>query len=117
MKALNIVKAAGGVAAFVFALHVNAQASDSAASPAATAAAAAPASKVANRALAKKIRHALARTKGLDPTHIYVKVVSGVVTLSGSASTQDQIELAVKAAHGVDGVTSVNNDLTVRSPT
>ena len=116
MKALNIVKAAGGVAAIVFALHVNAQASDSAASPAA-AAAAAPASKVANRALAKKIRHALARTKGLDPTHIYVKVVSGVVTLSGSASTQDQIELAVKAAHGVDGVTSVNNDLTVRSPT
>ena len=116
MKALNIVKAAGGVAAIVFALHVNAQASDSAASPAA-AAAAAPASKVANRALAKKIRHALARTKGLDPTHIYVKVVSGAVTLSGSASTQDQIELAVKAAQGVDGVTSVNNDLTVRSPT
>jgi hyperosmotically inducible protein len=115
MKTINIVKAAGGVAAIVFALHANAQASDSAASPAA--AAAAPASKVANRALAKKIRHALARTKGLDPTHIYVKVISGVVTLSGSASTQDQIDLAVKAAQGVDGVTSVNNDLTVRSPT
>lgn len=114
MKALNIMKVASGVAAIVFALQANAQASDSAASPAA---AAAPASKAANRALAKKIRHALARTKGLDPTHIYVKVVSGAVTLSGSASAQDQIDLAVKAAQGVDGVTSVKNDLTVRSPT
>jgi osmotically-inducible protein OsmY len=114
MNALNIVKVAGGVAAIVFALQVNAQASDSDASPAAVAA---PASKVANRALAKKVRHALARTKGLDPTHIFVKVVSGAVTLSGSADTEDEINLAVKAAQGVDGVTSVKNGLTVRSPT
>jgi hyperosmotically inducible protein len=114
MKALNIMKVAGGITAVVFALHVNAQASDAAASPAA---AAAPLSKAANRALAKKVRHALARTKGLDPTHIYVKVVSGAVSLSGSAETEGQIDLAVKAAQGVDGITSVKNGLTVRSPT
>jgi hypothetical protein len=37
--------------------------------------------------------------------------------LTGSAETEDQINLAVKAAQGVDGVTSVKNGLTVRSPT
>jgi hyperosmotically inducible protein len=114
VKNLTIVQVLGGVAAIVFALNANAQASDTAASPAA--AATAP-TKAANRALARKIRHALARTKGLDPTHIYVKVVGGAVTLSGSAETQDQINLAVKAAQGVDGVTGVKNGLTVRSPT
>lgn len=115
MKNLNIVKVAGGVAiALVFALQANAQTSDTASSPTA---AAAPASKAANRALAKKVHHALSRTKGLDPTHIYVKVVGGAVTLTGSAETANQINLAIKAAQGVDGVTAVKNGLTVRSPT
>lgn len=117
MKNLNIVRVVGGVAAIVFALHANAQASDAADSSAPAASMSAPASKAANRALAKKVRHALARTKGLNPVHIYVKVIGGAVTLTGSAATQAEIDLAVKAAEGVDGVTSVKNGLTVRSPT
>jgi hyperosmotically inducible periplasmic protein len=117
VKNLNIVQVVGALAAIAFACHANAQASDAAAAPAAPATSSAPSSKAANRALAKKVRHALARTKGLDPTHIYVKVVGGAVTLSGSAATQAEIDLAVKAAQGVDGVESVKNGLTVRSPT
>lgn len=112
MKTPNIVKVIGGIAAIVFALHVNAQTNEAAASPVV---AAAPASNAANRALAKKVRHALARTNGLDPTHIYVKVVNGAVRLTGSAETEHQIDLAVKAAQGVAGVIAVKDDLTVRS--
>jgi hyperosmotically inducible periplasmic protein len=109
MKAVNMMRIAGGIAAVLFALHVNAQSSD------ASGTAPVPASKAANRALAKRVRHVLARTKGLDPTHIYVKVVGGTITLSGSAETSDQIDLAVKAAEGVDGVMDVKNALSVRS--
>jgi hyperosmotically inducible periplasmic protein len=113
MKAVNMMKAAGAIVAMAFALNVNAQSSDASDS---SATATAPASKAGNRALAQKVRHALARTKGLDPTHIYVKVVSGAVTLTGFAETSTQIDLAVKAAQGVNGVTAVKNALTVRSP-
>ncbi|MFP3183560.1 MAG: BON domain-containing protein [Paraburkholderia sp.] len=109
MKSPNIVKVVSGVAAVAFVLHVNAQASDAAASPTA---ATAPAS---NPALAKQVRHALARTNGLDPTHIYVRVVNGAVRLAGSAKTEHQIDLAVKAAQDVSGVIAVKNDLSVRS--
>lgn len=113
MKSMNIMKAVGGTAVIVCALHANAQGSDAMASPATTTASSA---KMANRVLAKKIHRALARTNGLDPTHIYVKVVSGAVSLTGSADTQDQMDLAVKVTQGVDGVRSVNNRLTVRAP-
>lgn len=116
MKSMNIMKAVGGIAVIVCALHANAQGSDAMASPATTTASSAKAAKMANRVLAKKIHRALARTNGLDPTHIYVKVVSGAVSLTGSADTQDQMDLAVKVTQGVDGVRSVNNRLTVRAP-
>jgi len=111
MKSVNFLKAIGGVAAVVFALNVYAQA----ASDTTMAAPAATSSKAANRALAKSVRRALAKTKGLEPTRIYTKAVGGVVTLTGSVPEQGQVDLAGKAAEGVSGVTSVSNKLTVRS--
>lgn len=110
---MGILKALGGVVAVVFALSAYAADSDTAATPSATMV---PSSKAANRALARKIHGALAKTKGLDPTHIYVKAVGGVVTLSGSAETGSQIDLATQAAQAVDGVTSVTNKMAVRAP-
>lgn len=110
MKSVDFLKAIGGVAAVVFALNVYAQASDAApAAPAATS------SKAANKALVKQVRRALARAKGLEPTRIYTKAVDGVVTLTGSVPDQSQIDIATQAAQGVQGVTSVQNKLTVRS--
>lgn len=70
-------------------------------------------SKAANRALAKSVRRALGRTKGLDPTRIYVKAAGGVVTLSGTLRSQLQIDLAGKTADGVEGVDSVINKITI----
>jgi osmotically-inducible protein OsmY len=40
---------------------------------------------------------------------------SGVVSLSGSAATQDDIDKVVSIAHNTAGVTAVNNSLTVKS--
>jgi len=110
MKSVDFLKAIGGAAAVVFALNVYAQASDAApAAPAATS------SKAANKALVKAVRKALAHAKGLEPTRIYTKAVDGVVTLTGSVPDQSQIDIATTAAQGVQGVTSVQNKLTVRA--
>ncbi|EEA03263.1 transport-associated protein [Burkholderia sp. H160] len=116
MKAFPSVKMIG--AALVVLASLNAYAQDSA--PAATAAPAAsgPTAKetrAANRALQKKVRATLARTKGLTVGNITVRARDGAVTLAGSVPEQAQIELATTSAQGVAGVTSVKNGLTIRA--
>lgn len=49
--------------------------------------------------------------KGLD---ISVETVDGVVTLTGAVQNDDAKMLATTIAQGVDGVKSVNNQLTVK---
>lgn len=46
-------------------------------------------------------------------TAIEVNVTNGVVTLAGPVSTEDERQRAEAAARGVEGVTSVNNNLQV----
>jgi hyperosmotically inducible periplasmic protein len=116
---IQVAKATTAAFALTLALGAHAQASDASAdsSTAAAPATSAKASKSANRALAHKIHRALSKTKGLDPTHIYVKVTNGgVVTLTGSCISQDQINLAGDTTQKVDGVTSVSNKLSVKTP-
>jgi hyperosmotically inducible periplasmic protein len=45
-----------------------------------------------------------------------VKVVGGAVTLTGSCISQDQINKAGDTVQKVDGVTSVSNKLSVKTP-
>ncbi len=49
--------------------------------------------------------------KGLD---ISVETADGVVTLTGEVQNDDARSLATTIAQGVDGVTSVNNQLTIK---
>ncbi|SAK98761.1 transport-associated protein [Caballeronia temeraria] len=70
-------------------------------------------SKTADRALAKSVRRALGRVKGLDPTRVYVRAKGGSVTLSGTVRDQAQIELAESTAKSVAGVSSVSNKMTI----
>jgi hyperosmotically inducible periplasmic protein len=117
MKLIQVARVATAALGFTLAMGAYAQASDTSAdNTTAAAPTSAKATKAANRALAKQVHRALARTKGLDPTHIYVKAVNGVVTLTGSCDTQQQIDLAAGAAQGVDGVSSVNNRLSIKTP-
>jgi hyperosmotically inducible periplasmic protein len=117
MTLIKAAKATTATIALALALGAHAQGSDATAdATTATATASPKAAKAANRALVKKVRHALARTKDLDPTHIYVKAVDGVITLTGDCISQEQINLAGDVVQKVDGVTSVNNKLSVRTP-
>lgn len=116
MKAFSAIKMIGGALVVLASLNAYAQSSEAAAT--AAPAASAPTAKqtrAANRALQRKVRAALARTKGLTVGNITVRARDGAVTLAGSVPEQAQIDIATNAAQGVAGVTSVKNALTIRA--
>lgn len=61
-----------------------------------------------------KTRAALATTDDLRDSTINVDVVNDVVTLKGTVGTAAQKASAEKVAKGIEGVTSVKNELTVK---
>lgn len=73
------------------------------------------AERKADRQLAKAVRRALVKVKGLDSGQIVVVAKNGAILLGGSVPTASQIDLAVPAARGVRGVSTVNNGLTVKA--
>lgn len=64
-------------------------------------------------AVTAKVKAVLLKTKGVPSTKISVDTAEGVVTLTGSVDSKDEITKAVKAAKAVGGVKSVNNQLKV----
>ncbi|MFM0336286.1 BON domain-containing protein [Paraburkholderia fungorum] len=69
--------------------------------------------RAANRKLAKSVRTAMAKAKGIDMTQLFVYAKGGVVTLSGSVPKSDQVARAGDVARSVQGVSSVDNRLSV----
>jgi hyperosmotically inducible periplasmic protein len=114
MKAFPAIKMIGGALIVLASINAYAQASD-AAPAAATTAPTAKQTKAANRALSRKVRSALAKTKGLSVSNITVRARGGDVTLQGSVPQQEMVDIATQAAQGVAGVTSVKNALTIRA--
>jgi osmotically-inducible protein OsmY len=118
MKAFQAIKMVGGALIVLASVSAYAQSSDAAATPAAPmAASSAPSAKsvkAANRALGRKVRNALSKTKGLSVTNITVRARGGAVTLAGTVPEQPQVDLATQAAQAVPGVTSVKNALSIR---
>jgi hyperosmotically inducible periplasmic protein len=70
----------------------------------------------ANRLLSKQVHRALVKIKGLDSSAIVVIAKGSVITLGGSVPDASQIPLAVSAAQGVQGVSQVHNNLTIKQP-
>ncbi|MFT4066104.1 BON domain-containing protein [Paraburkholderia sp.] len=110
-----------GAAAIVFAcLDAQAQpqsAGSNAAAQAAAGSSQTPAElKAANRQLARDIRRAFrgARAQGLRASNITIRANNGVVTLTGSVPTAEQVDLATNIAKGVPGVASVTSRVAVR---
>ncbi|WP_345814604.1 BON domain-containing protein [Paraburkholderia sp. PREW-6R] len=114
MKAFPAIKMIGGALIVLASLNAYAQSSDAMATTAAPSASNSKADKAANRALGRKVRSALSKTKGLSVANITVRARGGAVTLAGTVPEQQQIDLATQAAQGVAGVTSVKNALTIR---
>lgn len=69
--------------------------------------------KAADRKLQRRVGTALARTRNLNATRILVRVRDGNVTLAGSVTDTNQVNLAAAAARRVDGVASVSNQLRI----
>jgi hyperosmotically inducible protein len=117
MKAFQAIKVIGGALIVVASLNAYAQSSDAVAASGAMSAAApsAKSTKAADRALQRKVRKVLARTKGLSVSNITVRARSGAVTLEGTVPEQPQSDLATQAAQAVPGVESVKNALTIRA--
>jgi hyperosmotically inducible periplasmic protein len=126
MKAIQAFKLAAGTMLVAASLHVYAQ---DASEPAAAAASGPTtqarqqlqeskaqyrAARAANRALARKVRAALARANGVSVANITVRAKDGAVILQGTVPAQMQIDRATDVAKGVAGVTSVRNALTIR---
>ena len=117
MKAFQAIKMVGGALIVLASVSAYAQSSDAAAPADPTAASSAPSAKsvkAANRALGRKVRSALSKTKGLSVTNITVRARGGAVTLAGTVPEQPQVDLATQAAQAVPGVTSVKNALSIR---
>lgn len=71
-----------------------------------------PATLAKDSAITAKIKAAQAADPAVRATRIDVETDNnGVVTLSGTARSQAEIDRAVELARGVQGVTSVNNNM------
>ena len=60
---------------------------------------------------------ALVGEPGLKALKIDVDTANGVVTLTGAVDTPQSLDRATQVAQAVDGVTSVDNRLNVKSKT
>ena len=78
-------------------------------------AAEAPGKAVSDTWITTKVKSELVADKEVGATHIHVKTTEGVVTLTGTAKSQGNIDRAVEDANKVKGVKSVVNNLQVKS--
>ncbi|MFM0056148.1 BON domain-containing protein [Paraburkholderia phytofirmans] len=118
MKAINTFKLMGGALIVVVSVNAWSQTSESAATS--TQSTMAPAgegsaksARQANRALSRKVLHALSKG-GVSTSRMNVIAKGGAVTLAGSVSDSSEIDKAAQLAKGVPGVTSVKNSLTLK---
>ncbi|WP_167282639.1 BON domain-containing protein [Paraburkholderia sp. Cy-641] len=71
--------------------------------------------KRADHALAKSVQRALGKTRGIDASRVFVRARSGVVTLTGTVPSAEQIPRVVQVVEGVAGVHAVVNRLVMQS--
>ena len=72
--------------------------------------------KFDNGALSAKVKTALLAAADVKALQIDVDSKDGVVTLNGTQETAVSVDRAAAVARGTDGVTSVENKLTVKAP-
>lgn len=68
-----------------------------------------------NATLTTKVKTALATDAGLRTLKLNVDSSSGTVTINGDVTSQEQHDAVTKVAQGVTGVTTVQNNTTVKA--
>jgi osmotically-inducible protein OsmY len=120
MNAQKLVALLGASAVVLACLNAHAQPQAAGSAPTAQAAGGSSPTagdiKAANRQLVREVRRAFrsARSQGLRASNVTVRANNGVVTLTGSVPTADQVDLATNIAKGVPGVQSVTSRVAVR---
>jgi osmotically-inducible protein OsmY len=76
-------------------------------------AAAQAAPSLADASITARVERALYNERSLEHAHISVGTRGGIVTLSGFASTIEDIALAGRLAGGIDGVRAITNAIRV----
>jgi hyperosmotically inducible protein len=71
--------------------------------------------KMSDAAITVKVKSAIIAEPGLKAMQIDVDTVNGVVTLTGTVNSPELMENARRVAQTVEGVKSVNNQLTVKA--
>lgn len=71
--------------------------------------------KMSDAAITAKVKTAIVAEPGLKAMQIDVDTVNGVVTLKGTVGSPELMESARRVALTVEGVKSVNNQLTVKA--
>ncbi|WP_233857076.1 BON domain-containing protein [Paraburkholderia sp. HD33-4] len=112
MKVSKTLRLAGGALIVVASMNAWSQASDAAATSTESATPSKSDVRKANRALSKKVLHALSKG-GIETSGVRVLIKGSAVTLAGDVPEQPQIEKATAIAQQVPGVTSVKNTLSL----
>lgn len=74
-----------------------------------------PSAFVKDSVITAKVKAALAKEKMRSLTHIHVDTdANGMVVLSGSAKTQQDVDAAASITKAVEGVTSVQNNIKIK---
>jgi osmotically-inducible protein OsmY len=118
MKAIKTFKLIGSALIVVVSISAWSQTSESAATSTQSSMAPAgggsgKAARQANRALSRKVLHALSKG-GVNTSRINVLAKGGAVVLAGSVTDPALSDKATELAKGVPGVTSVKNALTLK---
>jgi hyperosmotically inducible protein len=79
------------------------------------AAAESPGKEVSDSWITTKVKSELAKDKQVSSMHIHVKTVEGVVTLTGKAKSQADVDRAAEDTNKIKGVKSVVNNIAVKS--
>jgi hyperosmotically inducible protein len=120
MNVQKMLTAIGVVAMVGASALANAQTVSSGSGAVATAASSGTASKKQmrkeDRALARSVKNALRKVKGIDVANVRVISRDGVVSIIGNVREQAQIDAATAAASKVAGVKRLDNQLAVGDP-
>jgi hyperosmotically inducible protein len=73
------------------------------------------AAAVGDATITAKVKAAIIAEPTLKATDIKVDTANGVVTLSGDIDTVEKVQRATQLAQNVDGVRTVNNQLSVKA--
>jgi osmotically-inducible protein OsmY len=108
MKTTQFLKAAGGIAAVVFALNATAQTE-----PASGSTGTSVGQKLDDSAVTTKVKAELLGAKNVKSTHVHVKTVKGVVSLTGTVPSAEDRTAVEDVVSKVTGVTHVKNHLKI----